>query len=86
MPKTIQPVQIWTPQGLKSATSISARIISDDLQSAATFYFELSEDGEQAKQISNGNVSMSGDDYTSWDGSNDAAYAFVAAKINVTIL
>lgn len=35
--------------------------------------------------LSEGNSTMTGDDYLEWDGSNDAAYEFVASQINVVI-
>jgi hypothetical protein len=29
---------------------------------------------------------MSGDDYINWDDSNDAAYLYIAEKLNLTII
>jgi hypothetical protein len=36
--------------------------------------------------VADGNCAMSGDDYLGWDGSNDAAYSFVAGKLNLVII
>jgi hypothetical protein len=87
--KAIQPVQIWTPSGDKSAEFLSARIINDDLATSATFYWELlakDDEGNAAGQLSQGNVTMSGEDYQNWDDSNDTAYQFVAGQIGVVII
>jgi hypothetical protein len=98
MAKQIQPVSIWTASGVKSAEQISAIIINDNLSSSATFYYELkaadvtTQDGEgndvvtPGASLQNGNCSMGGADYENWDDSNDAAYAFVAGAIGVTII
>ena len=36
--------------------------------------------------LATGNVSMSGEDYTAWTGSNDDAYEFCAEALNLTIV
>ena len=91
--KQIQPIQIWTASGTKTAEFFDARIIADDLETNCTFYWNLnassvSEDGSKqpAEQLADGNVSMSGEDYLAWDGSNAAAYQFVASSIGVVII
>jgi hypothetical protein len=90
--KQIQPVQIWTSEGTKTAGFFDARIISDDLETSATFYWNLNEasvdesnNSSVGQQLAEGNVSMAGEDYSSWDGSNLAAYEYVAGKIGVVI-
>lgn len=91
--KQIQPVQIWTANGTKTAEYFDARIIADDLETSATFYWNLNaasvdEEGvsKPAEQLAEGNCSMSNEEYLAWDGSNTAAYAFVASAINVVII
>ena len=92
--KQIQPVQIWKNGVSKQASVLSAILINDDLQSSATFYYQLKEadsqdaDGNtiQGQSLADGNVSMSGDSYLGWDGSNDAAYAFIASQLNLVII
>jgi hypothetical protein len=87
--KSIQPIQIWINGQNKTASVLDARIINDDLQSSCTFYWELKEastEETQGQQLAQGNVTMSGDDYLNWDGTNDEAYAYIANQINVVIL
>lgn len=91
--KQIQPIQIWTASGTKTAEFFDARIIADDLETNCTFYWNLNEsqtDEEGNKQagpqLADGNVSLSGEQYLAWDGSNDAAYQYVAGQIGVTII
>ena len=87
--KSIEPIQIWSNGVLKTAEVLDARIINDDLQSSCTFYWELKEastEETQGQQLAQGNVTMAGDDYDNWDGTNNEAYAFIANQINVIIL
>lgn len=87
--KNISPIQIWVNGQNKTASILDARIINDDLQSSCTFYWELKEastEETQGQQLAQENVTMSGDDYLNWDGTNDEAYAYIASQINVTIL
>jgi hypothetical protein len=84
----IQPVNIWNNGQSKQASELDARIIFDDLATSAQFYYELKEvvEGVSGATLSNGNVSMDGQDYLDWDNSNQAAYVYVASKLNLTII
>lgn len=94
----IQPVSIWKDGSVKTAEEFVLRIIADDLATSCTFYYELKEadvtsqdaDGNDVvtagSVLSVGNESMSGSDYSSWDGSNEDAYSFVAGKLNITLV
>ena len=92
--KQIQPVQIWKNGVSKQASVLSAILINDDLQSSATFYYQLKEaDSQDAEgnvisgsSLADGNVSMSGQDYIDWDNSNDGAYAYIASQLNLVII
>jgi len=84
----IQPLSIWANGESKSASELDARIIFDDLATSATFYYELKEvdeEGNSGAALSVGNVAMDSEDYSSWDGSNSAAYSYVADKLNLTL-
>jgi hypothetical protein len=81
----IQPVSIWVNGQSKQASELDARIIFDDLATTAQFYYELKE-VVSGSTLSNGNVSMDGQDYIDWDNSNEEAYIFVAGKLNLTIV
>ena len=91
--KQIQPISTWVSGEVKTAEYFDLRIIADDLQSSCTFYYDLKakqldEEGvvSAGEQVSNGNLSLSGEEYDSWDGSNDWAYNWAAGKLNLTII
>lgn len=93
--KTIEPIQIWSNGKNKTATILSAKIVSDDLINSCIFYWSLFEQnpvdpevptGPSYITLAQGSIDMNGEDYQNWDGSNDAAYSFIAGKINVTIV
>lgn len=78
----IQPVSIWRNGVQYSADEFNVRIVADDLESAATFYYSVSAkvenpapesvDGEPVAPtyhnalMSDGNVNISGEDYDVW--------------------
>jgi hypothetical protein len=89
----IQPVSIWNNGQSKQASELDARIIYDDLATSCTFYYELKEvsQDEEGNNVSGsalsvGNVSMDGQDYIDWDNSNEAAYVYIAGKLNLVII
>jgi hypothetical protein len=66
-----------------TAVSLEARLISDDLNTSATFFYAvIADNGATCKQ---GNVSISGEDYANWTGDNDTAIAFCAAEAGVEL-
>ena len=91
--KDIQPIQIWKNGVIKIASVLNATIINDNLSSSCTFYWQLKEADSvvdlqtiAGQVLADGNVTMSGDDYDNWDGSNDYAFEYIANQINVTII
>jgi hypothetical protein len=91
--KNIYPIQIWKNGQNKTASILDAIIINDNLSSSCTFYWMLKEADtvvdEQTvagQTLADGNVTMSGEDYDNWDGSNDYAFEYIASQINVTII
>lgn len=99
--KAIQPVTLWVNGQQLTANQFDLRIVNDDLASSATFYFELinqvttpGENPDSEPQITNtvlanGNSSLQGAEYDSWNDSadiNDDAYTLIAAKLNITLL
>ena len=79
--KQIQPVQIWNNGQQKSAVKFSLRIISDDLSSSATFYYELQSADSEVLAI--GNLGLSGDEYHEWSGANDWAYSWAMQSLGL---
>ena len=98
--KDIQPISIWKNGVIKIASVLNATIINDNLSSSCTFYWQLKEADVRPEAtdetpepqpiagevLADGNVTMSGDDYDNWDGSNDYAFEYIANQINVTII
>jgi hypothetical protein len=66
--------------------------VFDDLETSATFYYELlsvsqdEEGNEVLTQVAQGNLSMAGADYQNWDDSNDGAYTWGANQLSLTIV
>jgi hypothetical protein len=79
--KQIEPVVF--PLNLGTATILNAYCISDNLSTSATFYYSLLSDTQA--QLSQGNLTIEGQDYADWQ-TNQYAYDWIAAKINVTIV
>jgi len=78
--KTISPVVF--PLNLGTAVILNAYCINDNLSTSATFYYALLSDTQA--QLSQGNLTMEGQDYADWT-TNDYAYNWVAEQIDVTI-
>jgi len=92
--KQIQPITIWKNGESQEANLLNAYIINDNLQSSCSFYYSLNASGESTEAmplivgqtLAEGNVNMSGDDYLAWDNSNEQAYAYIAEKLNLTLI
>jgi len=78
--KQIEPVVF--PLNLGTATILNAYCINDNLSDSATFYYALLSDTQG--QLSQGNLTMQGQDYLGWV-TNEYAYNWVADQIDVTI-
>jgi hypothetical protein len=84
--KTIQPINIWKDGQLKQANLFKMYISYDDLNSTATFQYQLCDD--TFKPISEGSLSIYGNDYSNWGGSGDSnneAYVYGATQLNLVI-
>jgi hypothetical protein len=92
--KSIEPVQAWKNGEQLEANLLNAYIINDNLATACSFYYSLntSGDGTEAmplvigQVVADGNIAMTGEDYLSWDNSNEAAYVYIAEKLNLTLI
>ena len=67
-----------------TASQLEARLISDDLKTSATFYWALITDS--GKTCLEGNVSVSGEEYTAWRGDNPTAIELCAKEAGVTLI
>jgi len=92
--RKIEPVQVWKNGKQLEASLLQATIVNDNLESACTFYYQLltGGDGTEAmpitvgQSVAEGNISLSGEDYLGWNGSNDYAYDYIAKKLNLTLI
>ena len=92
--KKIETVSIWKNGESQEANLLNAYIINDNLATSCSFYYSLntSGDGTEAmplimgQAVAEGNLTMSGQDYIAWDNSNEAAYAYIAEKLNLTLI
>jgi hypothetical protein len=92
--RKIEPVQIWKNGEQLEATLINAYIVNDNLQSSCTFYYCLNAGGEGTEAmplvigqtLAEGNITMSNEQYIAWDNSNEQAYAYIAEKLNLTLI
>jgi len=92
--KSIEPVTAWKNGEQLEANLLNAYIINDNLATSCSFYYSLntSGDGTEAmplvlgQVVADGNINMSGEDYLDWDNSNEAAYVYIAEKLNLTLI
>jgi hypothetical protein len=92
--RQIEPIQIWKNGEQLEANLLNAYIINDNLATSCSFYYSLntSGDGTEAmplvlgQVVAEGNITMSGQDYIDWDNSNEAAYIYIAEKLNLTLI
>jgi hypothetical protein len=85
--KNIQPITIWKDGESLQATIFKMYISYDNLESAATFQYDLCDD--QSKSLISGNMSIGGDDYINWSSSldsNNDAYQYGATVLNLVII
>ena len=92
--KSIEPITIWKNGESQEANLLNAYIINDNLESYCSFYYSLCSSGEGTEAmplvigqtLADGNITMSGQDYLDWDNSNEAAYVYIAEKLNLTLI
>lgn len=93
----IQPLTIWVNGKNQTVTKFNTYSVEDNLQNGtsgiAKFCWLLGVPVLDDKNIENGvnwitsgNVTMSGDDYANWNGSNDYAIDYVATQIGVNLI
>jgi len=89
--KQIQPLTIWTEEGNKIAEYFDLIGSGDDYKLSATSYYRLftadtvDEQGNSIPGvlIRSGYVSIFGDDYAQWDGSNEWIINWTANKLGL---
>jgi hypothetical protein len=85
--KNIDAVSIWDNGIVRQATVLNSYAINVTLNTSATFWYGLfakNEDNSLGVQLTQGNLSMTGEAYTAW--SQDAyAWDWIATQLNLTI-
>jgi hypothetical protein len=92
--KSISPVTIWKNGESQEANLLNAIIINDNLQTSCSFYYQLCSSGEGTESmpliihqtLAEGNLTMDGENYLAWNGSNDYAFDYIAEKLNLTLI
>jgi hypothetical protein len=92
--KSIQPIYVWKNGELLEGNLLNAIIINDNLSTSCNFYYSISTSGEGTEAmplvigqtLAEGNVTMDDEKYLAWDGSNDYAFNYIAAKLNLTLI
>lgn len=85
--KLINEVSIWDNGSQKKATILNAYVVNLILNESATFYYALNsanEDGLIGETLTQGNLSMTGQDYQDWLIDNDA-WDYIAKSLNLVI-
>jgi hypothetical protein len=81
--KTISPIQTWTNGKSVEATIFNLYPIGGVLGSSASFYYSLLDDS--LAQVSQGNLTMSGEAYLGWGNNDEYAWEWAAQELNLTI-
>lgn len=92
--KAITPVSIWAGGQTKTANNLELAIVHDNLESSATFYWQLlavTTDGDgntSSESLAQGNLTIAGTDYDNWGNQgdvNDEAYTWAAGQLNLQL-
>ena len=97
----IQPISSWANGQEKLGTEFNLYIVNDNLSTSATFYYSISTEevshleeeilviDAYAEKLVEGNLTMEGADYQTWDAdpsANEAAYTWALAKLNLVAI
>lgn len=85
--KLINEVSIWDNGINKKATILNAYVVNLILNESATFYYALNsanEDGSIGETLTQGNLSMTGQDYQDWLIDNDA-WDYISKSLNLVV-
>jgi hypothetical protein len=85
--KQIQPFQVWVNGVYKVAIYLQLHCNYDNLVDSAVFYYSLKD--ESSNLLVEGNITMSGVDYTTYSSSptsNDFAFSWAAQTLNLILV
>lgn len=90
---SIQSVQSWNRGTVTTLNSFRLQSTNDNLRDSCTFYWQIGnavglDTGGAAfaayTWVQDGNLTMSGQDYLNWSGSNDAAMTWALLQLNLS--
>jgi hypothetical protein len=82
--KTIEAVQSWTNGQSVEATIFNMYPIGGTLGESASFYYALLDNA--LVQVSQGNLTMSGEAYQNWGSDDNYAWEWAASELNLAII
>lgn len=85
--KKIEAVSIWDNGKVQQAKLLNAYAVNVALGTSATFYYQMlseTEEGNVGMQLTQGNLTMSGEDYSQWEVDN-FAWDWIAEQLNLVI-
>jgi hypothetical protein len=82
--KQIETISIWDNGTNLSATILNAYAVNVALNTSATFYYSLL--SESKHTLTQGNLTMSGEDYQEWSNNDDYAWEWIAGQLNLVIV
>ena len=80
--KNITPISIWDKGTNQQASILNAKAVNVTLGISAIFFYTLLNEQEQ---LSQGNLTMSGDAYEQWSNDDEYALDWIATQLNLTI-
>ena len=86
---SIQPVSTWNKGTTIQLNVFRLAIINDNLKDSCTFYWQIGNQepvqpqGVQNTWVQDGNLTMTGTDYTNWNGSNTYAFDWALGQLNL---
>lgn len=78
----IEPVMVFFNDTVP-ASRLGVRIVSDNLKNRCYLYYELLDSSGNLR--GSGNLTIDGETYQGWDGSNEFPFLFAASKLGLTI-
>ena len=87
---SIQSVQSWNRGTVTTLNVFRLQSINDNLRDSCTFYWQIGNEvplptgGTAQTWVQDGNLTMTGQDYLNWDGSNDYAMTWALGQLNLS--
>jgi len=82
--KPISNFPVWVNGVYINATQFLLHINYDNLIDTVVFYYSLNT--SEGNKVTDGNITMSGQDYLAWNGSNDYAWTWASKTLGLEII